>query len=84
MPLAAGCTWAEGVPGHRSLGPAWFRAMSAARSRTCGCVATGGIDASNAGDYLAAGAITVGVGSALEDDAQLPLLAQLITGGTPA
>ncbi len=80
--LAAGLRHLKAFPAS-VLGPAWFRAM-AGPFPSVRFVATGGIDASNAGDYLAAGAITVGVGSALEDDAQLPLLAQLITGGTPA
>jgi len=65
------------------LGPGWFRAM-AGPFPDVRFVATGGIDAANAGDYLGAGAVTVGVGSALEDERQLPLLATLITGGTIA
>jgi Entner-Doudoroff aldolase len=63
------------------LGPGWFRAMGGPFPGMR-FVATGGIDATNAGEYLAAGAVTVGVGSALEDEQQLPLLAKLITGGT--
>jgi 2-keto-3-deoxy-6-phosphogluconate aldolase len=41
-------------------------------------VATGGMDASNAGDYLKAGAKVVAVGSALADETQLPRLAELL------
>jgi 2-dehydro-3-deoxyphosphogluconate aldolase/(4S)-4-hydroxy-2-oxoglutarate aldolase len=40
-------------------------------------VATGGIDAGNAADFLAAGVDVVAVGSALTDPAQLPALAAL-------
>lgn len=41
---------------------------------------TGGMNAANAGDYLKAGASVVAVGTALEDPAQLPLLAALLDG----
>jgi len=64
------------------LGPGWFRAM-AGPFPGVRFVATGGIDADNAGRYLDAGAVCVGVGSALEDERQLSLLAELITGRNP-
>jgi Entner-Doudoroff aldolase len=59
------------------LGPGWFRLLAGPFPQVR-FVATGGIDADNAGAFLDAGAVTVGVGSALEDDRQLPLLAKLI------
>ena len=70
-----GLTWLKAFPAS-VLTPAWFKAI---RGPFPGVrfVATGGIDARNAGDYLGAGAKVVGVGSALEDEAQLPLLAAL-------
>ncbi|MEW2384639.1 hypothetical protein AB0873_21470 [Micromonospora sp. NPDC047707] len=43
-------------------------------------VATGGIDATNAADFLAAGARVVGVGSALADPRQVDRLAELARG----
>jgi 2-keto-3-deoxy-6-phosphogluconate aldolase len=79
---AAGLTHLKAFPAS-VLGPGWFRAMSGPFPGMR-FVATGGIDAGNAGEYLRAGAITVGVGSALEDEQQLPLLAKLITGGNTA
>lgn len=70
-----GLTWLKAFPAS-VLTPAWFSAM---RGPFPGArfVATGGIDARNAAEYLGAGAKVVGVGSALEDEAQLPLLARL-------
>jgi 2-dehydro-3-deoxyphosphogluconate aldolase/(4S)-4-hydroxy-2-oxoglutarate aldolase len=65
------------------LGPGWFKTM-AGPFPTARFVATGGVDATNARGYLDAGAVAVGVGSALEDDRQLPLLAGLIDGGRNA
>ncbi|GAA1750849.1 bifunctional 4-hydroxy-2-oxoglutarate aldolase/2-dehydro-3-deoxy-phosphogluconate aldolase [Agromyces humatus] len=74
--MALGLTWLKAFPAS-VLGPGWFRAMAgpfpAARF-----VATGGMDASNAGAFLDAGVRTVAVGSALEDPAQLPALAALL------
>jgi 2-keto-3-deoxy-6-phosphogluconate aldolase len=42
-------------------------------------VATGGIDANNAPAFLDAGVTAVAIGSALEDEEQLPLLARMVT-----
>ncbi|MCD5347924.1 bifunctional 4-hydroxy-2-oxoglutarate aldolase/2-dehydro-3-deoxy-phosphogluconate aldolase [Agromyces sp. S2-1-8] len=74
--MALGLTWLKAFPASL-LGPAWFGAMSgpfpAARF-----VATGGMDASNAGVFLARGVRTVAVGSAFEDPEQLPALAALL------
>jgi Entner-Doudoroff aldolase len=74
--LALGLTWMKAFPAS-VIGTGWFRAM-AGPFPTARFVATGGIDASNAQDFLAAGARTVAVGSALEDPAQLPALAALL------
>lgn len=74
--LGLGLTWMKAFPAT-VLGEAWFRAMAGPFPRAR-FVATGGIDASNARAYLAAGARTVAVGSALEDPAQLPALAALL------
>lgn len=43
-------------------------------------VATGGIDSTNAAEFLAAGASTVAVGSALADPAQVDRLSEVIRG----
>ncbi|MGO2751921.1 MAG: bifunctional 4-hydroxy-2-oxoglutarate aldolase/2-dehydro-3-deoxy-phosphogluconate aldolase [Pseudoclavibacter sp.] len=72
---ALGLTWVKAFPAS-VLGTAWFSAMRGPFPEVR-LVATGGITASNASEYLAAGADVVAVGSALEDEAQLPLLAAL-------
>lgn len=74
--LALGLTWVKAFPAS-VLGAAWFRAMRGPFPQVR-FVATGGIDATNAADFLAAGVRTVAVGSALEDETQLPALAALI------
>ena len=83
---SCGLRWLKAFPAHW-LGPGWFRHI---RGPFPGLrfVATGGMDAGNAAQYLAAGARVVAVGSALEDPAQLGQLAELLnerkeaTGGT--
>lgn len=75
----AGVTHLKGFPAS-VLGPGWFKAMKGPFP-DIRFVATGGIDASNARTFLDAGATTVAVGSALEDEKQLPLLAQLVERG---
>lgn len=72
---ALGLTWVKAFPAS-VLGTAWFSAMRGPFPEVR-LVATGGITAGNASEYLAAGADVVAVGSALEDEAQLPLLAAL-------
>lgn len=74
--LGAGLTWLKAFPASL-LGPGWFPAM---RGPFPGAkfVATGGMDSSNAREFLDAGVRVVAVGSALEDEAQLPALAALI------
>ncbi|PPG04672.1 2-dehydro-3-deoxyphosphogluconate aldolase [Pseudoclavibacter sp. RFBI5] len=72
---ALGLTWVKAFPAS-VLGADWFSAMRGPFPEMR-LVATGGINASNAGEYLSAGADVVAVGSALEDEAQLPLLSAL-------
>ncbi|MBK0418659.1 bifunctional 4-hydroxy-2-oxoglutarate aldolase/2-dehydro-3-deoxy-phosphogluconate aldolase [Leucobacter sp. CSA1] len=73
---AAGFGWIKAFPAT-ALGTAWFRAIRGPFP-DLSLVATGGIDASNAADYLAAGARMVAVGSALEDPSQLDELSRLL------
>ncbi|WP_433533555.1 bifunctional 4-hydroxy-2-oxoglutarate aldolase/2-dehydro-3-deoxy-phosphogluconate aldolase [Micromonospora sp. CA-263727] len=70
-----GLRWLKAFPAS-SLGPQWFKAM-AGPFPELRFVATGGVDAHNAGGFLAAGVRVVAVGSALSDPAQLELLAEL-------
>ncbi len=76
--LRHGLRWLKAFPAV-SLGPAWFRAVAGPLPELR-FVATGGIDAGNAGDFLAAGARVVGVGSALADPRQVDRLAELARG----
>lgn len=71
-----GLHWLKAFPAT-ALGTGWFSAM---RGPFPGVdfVATGGIGAWNAQEYLRAGASVVAVGSALEDPEQLPALAELV------
>jgi 2-dehydro-3-deoxyphosphogluconate aldolase/(4S)-4-hydroxy-2-oxoglutarate aldolase len=71
-----GLRWLKAFPAHW-LGPEWFKHMRGPFPRVR-FVATGGMDATNAPDFLAAGARVVAVGSALEDPAQLTRLAELL------
>ncbi|MEU6385874.1 bifunctional 4-hydroxy-2-oxoglutarate aldolase/2-dehydro-3-deoxy-phosphogluconate aldolase [Streptomyces bauhiniae] len=73
---ALGLDWLKAFPAS-VLGPDWFRAMRGPFPEVP-FVATGGIDASNAAAYLAAGAQVVAVGSALDDPDQLRSLADLL------
>lgn len=72
-----GLHWVKAFPAAE-LGSSWFRAMRGPFP-TLRMVATGGIAAHNAPDFLAAGADVVAVGSALADETQLNALAELIT-----
>jgi 2-dehydro-3-deoxyphosphogluconate aldolase / (4S)-4-hydroxy-2-oxoglutarate aldolase len=71
---ALGLTWLKAFPAHW-LGTEWFRHI---RGPFPGLrfVATGGMDASNAAQFLDAGVRVVAVGSALEDLTQLGQLAE--------
>lgn len=72
----AGLTWVKAFPASL-LGTGWFGAMRGPFP-AMRFVATGGMDAGNAGEYLSAGAKVVAVGSALADETQLPRLAELL------
>lgn len=74
--LDEGLTWLKAFPASL-LGTAWFPAMRGPFPQAR-FVATGGMDSTNARSYLDAGVRVVAVGSALEDEAQLPALAQLL------
>ncbi|AVT29077.1 2-dehydro-3-deoxyphosphogluconate aldolase [Plantactinospora sp. BC1] len=74
--LRAGHTWLKAFPASE-LGTGWLRAQHGPFP-TVKFVATGGVDADNAADFLAAGARVVAVGSALQDSRQLDLLGRLV------
>lgn len=76
LAMKAGLTWLKAFPAS-VLGAQWLTAMRGPFPQAR-FVATGGMSAGNAGEYLRAGARVVAVGSALEDPAQLPLLAGLL------
>ena len=76
--LALGCTWVKAFPAV-ALGAKWFTAMRGPFPEVS-FVATGGMDSTNAAEFLAAGASTVAVGSALADPAQVDRLAEVIRG----
>lgn len=71
-----GLRWLKVFPAS-VLGPGWIRAMGGPFP-LARFVATGGIDAGNARDYLDAGASVLGIGSALEDPGQLDQLTGII------
>ncbi|OZD11198.1 2-dehydro-3-deoxyphosphogluconate aldolase [Rhodococcus sp. 06-156-3C] len=70
-----GMKWVKAFPAS-VLGSAWFSAMKGPFP-AMRFVATGGMNARNAAEYLQAGAHVVAVGSALEDDTQIDLLTNL-------
>lgn len=76
--LAQGLRWLKAFPAAQ-LGPGWVRAQHGPFPEVP-FVATGGMDAYNAADFLDAGCRAVAVGSALEDERQLELLAELVDG----
>jgi 2-dehydro-3-deoxyphosphogluconate aldolase/(4S)-4-hydroxy-2-oxoglutarate aldolase len=53
-----------------SLGPDWIRLLSAPFPQVR-FIATGGVEASNAGSFFAAGAVAVGVGSAIAREGEV-------------
>jgi len=75
--MALGLTWLKAFPASL-LGTGWFAAMAGPFPGAI-FVATGGMTAGNAGDFLAAGARVVAVGSALADPDQLPALSELLS-----
>ena len=74
--LSLGLTWLKAFPATW-LGAGWFRHIRGPFPQVS-FVATGGIDASNAAEFLEAGVKVVAVGSALEDASQLDRLAALL------
>jgi 2-dehydro-3-deoxyphosphogluconate aldolase / (4S)-4-hydroxy-2-oxoglutarate aldolase len=74
--LGEGLIWLKAFPAS-VLGTGWFPAMHGPFPQAR-FVATGGMDSSNARAFLDAGVRIVAVGSALDDDAQLPALAALL------
>jgi len=78
LALKEGLSWLKAFPAS-VLGTGWLAAMRGPFPQVK-FVTTGGMNASNAGEYLRAGARVVAVGSALEDPDQLPRLASLLEG----
>jgi 2-dehydro-3-deoxyphosphogluconate aldolase/(4S)-4-hydroxy-2-oxoglutarate aldolase len=76
LALSLGVTWLKAFPAQW-LGVDWFRHIRGPFPQVR-FIATGGMDATNAREFLDAGARVVAVGSALEDPAQLGLLAELL------
>lgn len=76
LAMKSGLTWLKAFPAAL-LGPGWFTAMSGPFPHA-NFVATGGMDSTNAAEFLDAGVRVVAVGSALEDPTQLPALAGLL------
>jgi 2-dehydro-3-deoxyphosphogluconate aldolase/(4S)-4-hydroxy-2-oxoglutarate aldolase len=74
--LNAGCTWLKAFPAV-VLGTTWFTTVRGPFPHVS-FVATGGMNASNAAQFLDAGVKAVAVGSALADPAQVDRLAELI------
>lgn len=72
----AGLPWAKAFPASL-LGTGWFPAIAGPFPRMR-FVATGGMNARNAADFLDAGARVVAMGSAFEDQAEIARLAEVI------
>jgi 2-dehydro-3-deoxyphosphogluconate aldolase/(4S)-4-hydroxy-2-oxoglutarate aldolase len=75
--VSAGCRWLKAFPASL-LTPGWFQAMKTGPFPQVSLLASGGISALNAEEFLSAGAAGVAVGSALEDPDQLAQLSRLI------
>ena len=74
--VALGCTWLKAFPASQ-LGPGWVRAQHGPFPDVR-FVATGGVDAGSAPDFLRAGCRAVGLGSTLGDPEQLALLRDVV------
>ncbi|MEU7876243.1 bifunctional 4-hydroxy-2-oxoglutarate aldolase/2-dehydro-3-deoxy-phosphogluconate aldolase [Dactylosporangium sp. NPDC049140] len=74
--LNAGCGWLKAFPAG-SLGPGWLREMRGPFPEAR-FVATGGVDAGNAREYLAAGAGALGVGGAVTREGGLAALMEVL------
>ena len=75
---ALGLSWVKAFPASL-LGAAWVKAMKGPYPDT-NFIATGGVTAHNAPEFLAAGTSVVGLSGAFADDAQLDLVRELIAG----
>lgn len=73
-----GLTWLKAFPASE-LGAGWFRAVLAPFPRVR-FVATGGMSAGNARDFLDAGARVISLGSAIEDPAALDAVQEMLRG----
>ena len=71
-----GLSWLKAFPAA-ALGPGWIKAMLGPFPEVK-FVATGGVAVADAGDFLAAGARVVSLGSALADPEQVEKLAKLV------
>lgn len=80
LALALGLDWLKAFPAVW-LGADWFGHIRGPFPQAR-FIATGGISASNAAEFLDSGASVVAVGSALEDPEQLPLLGALLAART--
>lgn len=80
---AAGATFVKLFPAS-AVGPSFVREVRGPM-RTLELIPTGGIDASNASDFLDAGAVAVGIGGAIvraDAEARRRLVAIIVDGGT--
>ena len=75
---ALGLTWVKAFPASL-LGAAWVKAQKGPYPDT-NFIATGGVTALNAPEFLAAGTSVVGLSAAFADDAQLDLVRALVLG----
>jgi len=76
LAVSLGLTWLKAFPATW-LGSGWFKHIRGPFPQVR-FVATGGLDASNVEEYLAAGVRVTAVGSALEDASQLERLAEVL------
>jgi 2-dehydro-3-deoxyphosphogluconate aldolase / (4S)-4-hydroxy-2-oxoglutarate aldolase len=76
LAVSFGLTWLKAFPATW-LGSGWFRHIRGPFPQVR-FVATGGLDASNVQEFLAAGVRVAAVGSALEDPSQLDRLAEVL------
>lgn len=82
LALKEGLTWLKVFPAS-VLGTEWIKAIQGPFPQAR-FVATGGMNAANAGEFLRAGVRVVAIGSALEDPSQLPKLAALLESAAPS
>lgn len=75
--VAAGCAWLKAFPASL-LAPAWIRAHLAPFPEVR-FIATGGVNASNAQDFLDAGALAVGLGTSVTGEKLAALAGRLRT-----